>query len=249
MRTNQPLHGLWAVFKQELSLYFATPLVYLIGAVWFFFAGGFFSLTLYNINMFGGELTLAGVLSVLVYLMIFIGPALTMKLLSDEYRAGTHEILFTSPIHDWEIVVGKWLASFTVFTLFMAISFIFPIILIIKGNPDITLILTGYLGLWLMAGAVLAIGTFASSLTQYQLVSFMIGFGILLFLWLSEIGASLVNNQTVKDAFSQLSLISHYESLIARAVIDPVDLAYFIGIMILSLFMSTQVLSTRRWNA
>lgn len=250
MKDNpRPFHGLAVVMKQEISLYFSSPLVYLIGAVWFFFAGGFFSLSLYNINMFGGDLSLVGMLSILVYLMIFIGPALTMRLLSEEYRSGTQELLFTAPVRDWEIIGGKWLASYAVFTLFMLISFIYPLILIIRGNPDINLFATGYLGLWLMAGAVLAIGIFASSLSQYQLVSFMIGFGMLLFLWLAELGAGLVNNPAVKEVFTQLSLVAHYESLITRALIDPIDLAYFLWLIILSLFLSTQALSTRRWNA
>lgn len=249
MKTENPLRGLWVVCRREVSLYFSSPLVFIIGAIWFFFAGGFFSLSLFNINMYGGELSLSGMLSVLVYLMVFIGPALTMRLLSDEYRAGTHELLFTAPVRDWEIILGKWLASFGVLTLFMVISFIFPLILILRGNPDINLLLTGYFGLWLMSGMVLAVGLFASSLSQYQIVAFLIGFALLLFLWLAEIGTGLVNNQVVKEIFAQLSLISHYESLIVRAVIDPIDLAYFIGITILSLFFSIQVLSTRRWNA
>ncbi|GAB4472451.1 MAG: ABC transporter permease [Anaerolineae bacterium] len=249
-RVARSFRSMWVIFKHEFSLFFMSPIVYLIGAVWLFFAGGFFAVTLSGLNQFGGEPTMVGVLSPIVFLMIFIAPALTMRLLAEEVRTGTHELLFTAPLRDWEIVVGKWLAAWAVFTIFMLITLIYPAILLMRGNPEVGLIISGYLGLWLMAGATLAIGVFASALTQYQLVSFMIAMGIMLFLWLAQLGGRLVNSPAfAADFFSELSFITHYQSLVQRALIDPVDLAYFIGLIILFLFLATQVLSTRRLSA
>ncbi len=243
------LRALWIISKQEFSLYFESPIVYLIGAVWLFLAGGFFSLSLGAINQGLGEPSLIGMFSPMIFLMIFIAPALTMRVIADELRAGTHELLFTAPIRDWEIVVGKWLAVWAVFTIFVLITAIYPFILVSRGNPDQGLILTGYLGLWLLGGATLAVGVFASSLTQYQLVSFMITMGILVFLWLSQAVTQAFTNTTVIDVLSELSLVSHYQNLVNRALIDPVDIAYFVGLIAIFLFLATQSLSTRRWSA
>jgi len=244
------LRTMWVIFKQEFSLFFVSPIVYLIGAVWLFFAGGFFALTLTGLSQFGGEPTLIPVLSPLVFLMIFIAPALTMRLVSEEVRAGTHELLFTAPVRDWEIIVGKWLAAWGVFTVFMLLTGVYAVIMIMRGNPEISLILTGYLGLWLMAGSALAIGVFSSALTQYQLVSFMVAMGVMLTLWLAELGSNLIaGSQFFTDFFSELSYIKHYQNLVQRAVIEPLDITYFVLLIVLFLFLATQVLSTRRWSA
>lgn len=246
---TRSLRSLWAVFKQEFSIYFASPIVYLMGAIWLLFAGGFFSLSLWGMNQQGLEPAMTGMLQPMVFLMLFIGPALTMRLLSEEIRQGTHELLFTSPVRDWEIVVGKWLGAWAVMSTFMLVTFAFPFILTQRGNPEMGLIITGYLGLWLMSGAVLAIGIFASALTQYQLVAFMIGLGVVLGLYLSELVARIFSTPPMSEVFTELSLLQHYDALIQRAVINPMDIAYFAGVILIFLFLATQILSTRRWSA
>jgi ABC-2 type transport system permease protein len=247
---NRSLRTLWIIFKHEFRLYFVSPLVYLIGAVWLFLAGGFFSLGLYfNINPGLSEPSMIDMFGPMVFLMIFIAPGLTMRLVSDELRAGTHELLFTAPIRDWEIILAKWLAVWAVFSVFILATVIFPAILVLRGNPDVGLILTSYLGLWLMAGTTLACGVFASTLTQYQPVAFMIGLGITLFLWVSQAISNLFTSTILSEAFIEIGLNNHYQNLISRAIIDPVDIAYFIGLSAIFLFLSTQILTTRRWSA
>jgi ABC-2 type transport system permease protein len=181
--------------------------------------------------------------------MIFIGPALTMRLVAEELRAGTHEMLFTAPVRDWEIIVGKWLSVWAVFSVFVLLTAPLPLILVWRGNPDPGLIASGYLGLWLLGGAVLATGVFASTLTQYQPVSFMVGLGILIFLWVSQAVTQAFTSPVISQVLTELSMTSHYRTLVQRAVIDPVDVAYFIGLAAIFLFLATQSLSTRRWNA
>jgi len=238
----------WLIFKHEFNLYFFSPYVYLIGAVWLFFAGVFFWFSLNGFNQ-GAEPSMAAMQQSMVFLMIFVAPALTMRLISDELRAGTHELLFTSPLKDWEIVVGKWLAVWAVYTVYVLITLPMPIILLTRGNPDPGLIASGYLGMWLIGGATLAIGVFGSSITQHQAVAFMVTMGILVAMWISGNISGLFNSQFVAEVLDQVSLVTHYGSLVNRALINPVDIAFFIGIIAIFLFLATQSLSTRRWSA
>jgi ABC-2 type transport system permease protein len=245
---GRSLRAVWVILKHDFNLYFQSPIVYLIGAVWLFLAGGFFSLSLSYINQGVMEPSIQSMLDPMVFLMIFIAPALTMRLVSEELRAGTHELLFTAPVRDWEVIVGKWLAVWAVFSIFILLTAPMPFILVMRGNPDQGLILTGYLGLWLMGGATLAIGVLASSLTQYQLIAFMISLGTFVFLWVAQGVTQFINNETLLDVFSEISFIPHYQNLIDRAIIDPVDIAYFVGMIAIALFLATQMLSTRRWS-
>jgi ABC-2 type transport system permease protein len=245
---GRSLRAVWVILKHDFNLYFQSPIVYLIGAVWLFLAGGFFSLALSAMNQGALEPSLQPMLDPMVFLMIFIAPALTMRLVSEELRAGTHELLFTAPVRDWEIIVGKWLAVWAVFTIFILLTAPMPFILVMRGNPDQGLILTGYLGLWLMGGATLAIGVLASSLTQYQLIAFMISLGAFVFLWVAQGVTQLINSELLLDVFSEISFIPHYQNLVSRAIIDPVDITYFVGMIAIALFLATQMLSTRRWS-
>src|SRR5215212_7457826 len=125
---SRSLHTLWTIFKQEFSLYWISPIAYIVGAIWLFFSGVFFSYYLSQLNQssgfsFFGSMSpneaLTGTLSPMAFLLMFLAPALTMRLVSEEIRSGTHELLLTSPIRDWEIIVGKWLGAWGVFTVFI----------------------------------------------------------------------------------------------------------------------------------
>jgi ABC-2 type transport system permease protein len=246
---GRSLRTLWTIFKHEFNMYFGSPLVYFIGAVWLFLAGGFFSLSLVAFHQSSVEPSMSDVLWNIAFLMIFFAPALTMRLVSEELRNGTHELLFTAPVRDWEIIVAKWLAVWAVFTLYMLVTVIFPLILIWRGNPDTGVILTGYLGLWLLSGATLAVGVFASALTQYQLVAYLVTAGALVLMWVMQGITQSFNSTGVRTVLQELSLPLHYQNLAARAVIDPLDIAYYVGLMAIFLFLASQVLSTRRWSA
>jgi ABC-2 type transport system permease protein len=186
----------------------------------------------------------------MAFLVMFLAPALTMRLVSDEVRSGTHELLLTAPVRDWEIIVGKWLGAWGAFTVFILLTLPYAFILTWRGTPDQGLMITGYLGYWLWAGTVLAVGVLASALTQYQLVAFMIGEGVALLLFLADRISQLITQPTIGEALSQLTITEHYHrTMLDSGLIDPVDLAYFIGLIAICLFLATQVLSTRRWRA
>jgi ABC-2 type transport system permease protein len=246
---GRSLHTLWTIFKHEFALFFVSPIVYLVGAIWLLLAGFFFVIPLGDINQGFAEPSMQYMLQPMVFLMLFVAPALTMRLVSEEVRAGTHELLLTSPIRDWEVIVGKWLGVWAVFTVFILITLLYPFLLVWRGSPEQGLIITGYLGLWLLSGATFAIGILASSLTQYQPVAFMIGMGFLIFFWLSDAVPRLVTNNFMADVLGQLSLTAHYRNMVQRALLDPVDIAYFVGLTAIFLFLAAQILSTRRWRA
>lgn len=247
---GRSLQTLWVIFKHEFSLFFISPIVYFIGAGWLFFAGLFFTFAMNNYNAGATEPSMTSVLGSLAFLLIFIAPAITMRMVSEEIRTGTFELLFTAPVRDWEIVVGKWLGSWGVLTIFILLTVPYPLILIWRGTPDTGLMLAGYLGIWLLSGAVLAIGILTSSLSQYQLVAFMIGMAVLITLWLSDAFVSLVSGVVASDVLTEITLQNHYhQTMLSRGLVDPLDIGYFVGVILLSLFIATQILGTRRWRA
>jgi ABC-2 type transport system permease protein len=249
---GRSLHNLWVIFKHEFSLYFVSPIIYFIGAGWLCLAGIFYALALSTMNQGSGEVSMAAMLSPMAFLTIFMAPALTMRLLAEEVRAGTHELLFTAPVREWEIVVGKWLAAWGVLTVFIVITFLYAGLLIWRGEPDLGVMAAGYIGLWLLCGATLAVGIFASALTQYQLVAFMVSIGILVLLWVASFVSSLplLSGQFWSELLNQLSITGHYHNtMLNQGLIDPVDVAYFVGMMAMFLFIATQILGTRRWRA
>jgi ABC-2 type transport system permease protein len=241
--------NLWTVFKREFALYFISPIVYLLGAAYLFFAGLFFALSLNSLNQGFLEPTMEGVLRPMAFLTMFFAPAITMRLLSEETRQGTIELLLTAPVRDWEIVVGKFLAAWAAVSVLIVITLIYPFILASRGNPDQGVMMLGFLGLWLLSGTMLSVGVLASSLTQYQLVSFVIGLGGLLVLWLADVGSDLIRAEIVGDVLQHLTIREHYYRRMLAGVVNWSDIAYFVGLIALTLFLAAQILQTRRWRA
>lgn len=247
---SRSFHNLWTIFKHEFSLYFISPIVYFIGAGWLCLAAAFFGAALVSFNEGLYDISMAPLFSPMAFLTIFIAPALTMRLLSEEVRAGTHELLFTAPVRDWEVVVGKWLAAWGVITVFIVVTFLYAGLLIWRGSPEIGMMIGGYIGLWLLCGAALAVGVFGSSLTQYQIVAFIASIGILVLLWVADYVSGIFTSPFWREVLSQMTMTSHYHSnMLSRGVIEWVDVAYFVGLMAISLFLATQILSTKRWRA
>jgi ABC-2 type transport system permease protein len=254
---SRSLHTLWTISKHEFSMYWISPIAYAIGALWIFFSSAFFAGSLGQINQSGGftgfgglEPSMRYVLQPMSFLLMFLAPALTMRLVADEIRTGTHELLLTSPVRDWEIIVGKWLGVVGVFTVFLLVSMIYPLILVWRGTPNMDEMIAGYLGYWLWAGTILAIGVLASAMTQYQLIAFLIGEGIALFLFIASFFTdNLITNPTISEALSQLNINAHFRDTMLTGVIKWVDLAYYFGLIAICLFIATQILNMRRWRA
>jgi ABC-2 type transport system permease protein len=178
---------------------------------------------------------------------LFFIPMITMRLFAEEKRTGTIELLATSPIRDLEIIVGKWLAAMVLYgclLLFTALNFAF---LFKYGNPDWKPLAVGYLGLLLQAGALLAIGTFISTLTKNQIIAGAATFGVCLLLWVLG-WVSGYERATWARVLSYMSVVTHFESF-GRGVIDSKDAVYYVTVIFLGLFFTARSLESLRWRS
>jgi ABC-2 type transport system permease protein len=184
----------------------------------------------------------------MVFVLLLLAPALTMKLLADEQRMGTIELLLTSPIHDWQVVVGKFLGSLILFVImFLGPTLFYVLILKVFGQPDLGPIMTGYLGVLLLGASFLAIGVFTSSLTQNQVIAYIMGLVILLLLWIADAAGNIAGFGPIADALSYLAITRHYDDFF-RGVVDTTHVVYSLSVIGISLFLATQMLQTRRWR-
>jgi ABC-2 type transport system permease protein len=236
------MSNVWAVTTRELRSYFLSPLAYLVGAFFVFGSGLLFWLILQSNH----EASVRGLISNVHVLFLFVIPMISMRLLAEEQRTGTMELLMTNPVQEWEIVTGKFLGSaFFVLCMLLA-TLLFPLFLFIFGSPDRGPILTGYLGALLQGSAFLAIGLWASSLTENQIVSAVISFILLLALWLSDnIG------QASGGIFGQIvgytSLINHIQGF-AQGVVDSKDVIFYLTVIGGGLVLSTLSLQSKRYR-
>ena len=236
------MRNLWAVAERELKNYFVSPLAYVVTALFLVMAGVLFSEGL----LLTREATLQPLLSNVSVLFLFIIPAISMRLLAEEQRSGTIELVLTNPVQEWEIVVGKFLASFLLVAAMLALTLVYPLFLVTLGNPELGPIVSGYLGVLLLGSAFLAIGLWASSVTQNQIIAALLAFGLLLILWLSEsIGRGL--GGPVGDAISYVSLVSHFGDF-NRGVINTKDVVFYLSVVAAGLALSTISLQSRRFR-
>jgi ABC-2 type transport system permease protein len=180
--------------------------------------------------------------------MLFAAPAITMRLLSEEQKSGTMELLMTLPLKDGEVVLGKFAASFVFYIVVTILTFMYPVALLRFGNPDIGPILTAYLGVILWGAALLAIGVLASALTENQIVAFMVAFGIILALFLTGLLASFFTaSPQLETVFNEVSLNSHLNNFMT-GLVTAADVLYYVLITAVALFAAARVLESRRWR-
>ena len=233
-----------AVAERELRNYFVSPLAYVITALFLFLAGLLFALILLTDQ--SREASLRGMLSNVSVIFLFIMPIISMRLLAEEQRSGTVELLLTNPVQEWEVVLGKFLGALVLILAMLLLTLVFAGFLFALGNPDPGPMFAGYLGVLLQAAAFLAIGLWASSLTQNQIVAAVVAFAILLFMWLSEsLGPRL--GQPVGTIVSYLSVFGHNTDF-ARGVITTKDTVFFLTVVLAGLVLSTLSLQSRRYR-
>jgi ABC-2 type transport system permease protein len=238
------MRNMYHVARRELGVYIASPMAYGVAAVYLAVMGGMFGLLLY----YSRQATMAHLFyhGVSLLFLVLVTQVLTMRLVAEELRQGTWELLLTSPVRDWEVIVGKYLAAVGMFLGMVLLTGAYPVILTRVGNPDLGPILSGYLGYVLLGAAMLAIGLFASSLTQNQIVAVVVGIGLNLLLWLSGALGEIVGD-SVRPLVEYLPLFDHYGDFV-RGIIDTRDLIYFGSVVALFLFLSTRVVEARRWK-
>jgi gliding motility-associated transport system permease protein len=236
------VRNVWAVATRELRSYFLSPLAYVVIALFLALSGYLFALILAN----GREASLRGLVQNVSVLYLFIVPAISMRLLADEQRTGTIELLLTNPVQEWEIVTGKFLSSILLVLVMLALTLLFPAFLFIFGSPDIGPMVTGYVGIFLQAAAFLSVGLWASSMTQNQIVAALIAFAFLLVLWLGDNLGQFLGG-TVGSIVSYTSVINHFQSF-PQGVIQTNDVIYYLTLILAGLVLSTLALQSRRYR-
>ena len=239
--------GMITVFRRELAGYFATPVAYVFIVIFLVMAG---ALTFTLGNFFSrAQADLQPFFTFVPWLFLFLVPALTMRLWAEERRLGTIELLLTLPLAQWEAVVGKFLAAWAFCGIALALTFPLVITVNALGNPDNGVILTGYLGCMMVAGAFLAVGAAISALTKNQVIAFVLAVAACFFL--TAAGSPVVTeflSQRVPQLADLARSISITERLggFTRGVISARDVVFFASFMAFFLFANTIAVDQRK---
>lgn len=228
---------------KETKAYFSTPTAYIVGAMFLVLTGIFF---VFDMTRPFAEASVRNFVSWANLFIMFLAPLLTMRLLAEEQKLGTLELLLTSPVRDWEVVLGKYIASLAILLVAIAFTLYYVALLYIFGNPDTGPILSAYLGLILFGAAALAIGLMASSLSSNQIVSAVVGMGTLLTLSFIDRIATIVQGLAA-DVLTGISMNAHFTDF-SRGVLDTSHIVYYLSMAAVFLFIAVRSLETRRWR-
>jgi ABC-2 type transport system permease protein len=247
---------------KEMRLYFISPVAYVVAMVFllvvdflFYSQIVFFSNISMQMMQFQQNLPQLNIHMVVFrpafmnmgIILLLLVPLLTMRLIAEEKKAHTMELLLTSPLSISEIVFGKFMAAFLFYLLLLAVTLHVPLILSTITTIPVKPLLTAYLGLALMGGVFVAFGLFASTVTENQIVAAVVSFGILIGLWLVGSGSQDASGTPMGEVLNFLSLVSHLDNMV-KGLIDTRDLGYFISMILLGLFLSHRVVESTRWK-
>ncbi len=254
-----------AVLGKESRAYFVSPIGYVLATVFLVVNGYFFRNLVMQFNLvclqysqqaqrFGSQLpnlnlnefVVTQLFGVMSFISLFIIPMLTMRLYAEEKKTGTIELLMTSPISILETLLGKFVACLLFFSAIVGLTIAFWIILDVYGTPDWGPILTAYLGMFLLGAAFIAVGVFASSITENQIIAVAITFGALLLFWVIGWSASFAG-PTAAEVLRYLSVIGHLQDF-QRGVIDTKDVIFYISFITFFLFLAERVIESARWR-
>jgi ABC-2 type transport system permease protein len=259
------MNAIFAVYKRELMLYFRSPVAYAIAFALLFFFGLLFSANISQVVQFNLQAAQSGqqpataetftgfVPSLLTFLLFLVAPLLTMRLLAEETREGTLEVLMTLPMSESSFIIGKFLAAWTYYTVLLLTTLIYLVILNTVGVPDAGRAFAAYLGAWLYGGAVLAVTMIWSAVTEDQIVAAFLGAATVLVLYLADTASTWASGQEFTAPLAgfirELSLTAHFDSTMLQGIIRAEDILYFVFLMIGALFITSRLVETRRWRA
>lgn len=247
------MRNIWTIAKREFDLYFISPVAYVVAFLFLTTIGLIFVINLVAITLnqfgFASAPDPRAVTAPMAFLMLLAIPALTMRLLADEVRMGTMELLLTAPVRDYELVVGKWLGAFFFMLTLIAFSLVFPLLMHLVSDPGIDqmLMLSGYLGLILLTAAFLGLGVGISAIFSNQIAAFfatMITFIILW--WLIGAPANILPGGS--ELFRHLDMNAHFYQSFNEGRITLAGIAYYLSLTVLGLVIGTTAIETRRWR-
>ena len=251
-----------AIAQKELKSYFASPIAYIVIGFWALIYGYFYVAILQffvrnsmQMNQFGmqgpqamnvNQQLIRPLLQNVDILVLFLMPMVTMRTYAEEKRSGTIELLLTSPVTDFQIIMGKFLGAMALYACMLAVTLIHIAILFIYGHPEWKPIVTAYIGLLLFGGCFISLGLFISSLTKNQIVAGMVTFAVFLMLWIiTWIGS--FSGPTVDKVTQYLSILDHLDDF-GKGVLDTTHLIYYLSFISFGLFLTAKSVDSERWR-
>lgn len=260
------MRNIWTIAKREYDHYFISPIAYVVAFLILFTIGLIFAINLYyyiqNAFQFGGGAPdISSITGAFGFLLVLSIPALTMRLLADEARMGTLELLLTAPVRDYELVIGKWLGGFLFILSVLTVTLIYPIILnglvfgtvtilppLVSPGIDRQLMLSSYLGVILVAASFLALGVGISAIFTNQIAAFFVTLSTFVFLWWLIGFPGNVLQGSAGEVFRYLSMQTHFYEAFNSGRIQLTDIVYFVSLIALGLFTGTTAVEIRRWS-
>lgn len=254
------MKGILAIYRREMNSYFVSPIAYIVIGVFLLATGFFYTRILtgamQNSMMMaqrGGEMdvpmmVIRSFVGLCATFMLFLVPMLTMGVYAEERKRGTMEMLMTSPITEFQIVIGKFLASFSLLLLMLGPTLLYHLYVSRFSEPAMPwrIVWSGYLGVALLGAALVAIGAFISSLTENQIVAGIVTFVVFLMLWVLDIGINS-SGGVLGDVVKYLSILQHYEDF-SQGVIDTSSIIFYVSLAGLALFLTLRNLDSMRWR-
>lgn len=237
------MNKIWTIAKKELQSFFDSLMAYIMLVAFLGFSG-FFTWLYGGDVFFVNQASLQSFFSIAYWSLFIFIPALTMRMLAEENRSGTIELLLTKPISQWQVVTGKFTATLILIGIALVLTVPYYITVASLGNIDHGAVISGYLGLLLMSAAYIGIGMFTSSISNNQIVAFLLALfiGIFFHIIFDVLAGSMTG--VLSEIFNYLSISTHFES-ISRGVIDSKDIIYFLSLAFIGLFSSEAMLTQK----
>lgn len=249
------MRNIWIIAKREYNHFFISPIAYVVAFMILLTTGIIFAINiLYFIQnafqSFGQTPDIGPITGAFGFLLVLSVPAITMRLLADEARMGTLELLLTAPVRDFELVAGKWLGGFLFILTILAVTLVYPLILnsLVSPGIDQQLVISAYLGVILVAASFLALGVGISAVFTNQVAAFFVTLSVFIFLWWLIGFPSQMLQGTASEVFRYLSMQSHFYDAFNRGSVYLTDIIYFLSLIALGLFIGTTAVETRRWS-
>ena len=233
-----------AILKRELNSYFTSPIGYVYLAVFYFFSGMFFYSVLYS-----NSTDISYVFSGLFTVLLFIVPLLTMRLLSEEKKQKTDQLLLTSPVSLTGLVVGKFLAALCMYAIGLAITVVYSLILAGFASPQWMVIIGNIFGTLLLGAALISIGLFISSMTENQMIAAVGSFAVMMFILMMDSFAGILpaSLSFIGTLLTKLSFMTRYNELVS-GVLNIGTVLFFVSVAVIFNFLTIRVLEKRRWG-
>ena len=228
--------------KKELRSFFDSPIAYIVITIFLLISGWFFFSDLFLVN----QASLRNLFNIIPFIFMFFIPAVAMRLISEEKRSGTIEVLLTLPVKDYEIILGKFLAGLILIFVAVILTLVYSLTLSGLGDLDFGSVAAGYLGLMFLGATYLSVGVFTSSLTQNQIVAFITGFVIVFALYMLD--KVLIFLPGFLSSFFEYLSVNYHFSNISRGVIDSRDVIYYLSLIFFFLFLAVKALESRKWR-